>query len=232
MHKYFLGLKELDDEIGGIGGGTNIMLIGPAMSGKTAVLNSIMSDGLHKGDAVILVETRVPGADALARLKPPERSFIGVVDCVARTLGVNAKDTPLIRHVSSPVDLTGVGVRVGQLMDDSGQTGNCGAILCIDSVSTMLMYSNLQSVFRFLHVMAGRVSMRKQLGVYVMDEGMHDGPTIATLKQLFNAVLQVKVEDDRTYIRAIGLTPRPTKWLEYEVADDAARVRGQDQESR
>ncbi len=228
MHRYYLGLKELDEEIGGIEGGANIMLIGPAMSGKTAVLNSIMSCGLQKEEAVILVETRIPGADALARLKPPESSFIGVVDCVARTLGVNVKDAPRIRHVSSPVDLTGIGVRVGQLMEDSGQTGNSDTLLCIDSVSTMLMYSNLQSVFRFLHVMAGRVSMHKQLGIYVMDEGMHDGPTIATLKQLFNAVLQVKVEEDRTFIRAIGLTSRPTKWLEYEIVDDMARIRRAD----
>ncbi len=43
MHRYFLGLKELDDAIGGIDGGTNIMLIGPPMCGKGALLNSIMA---------------------------------------------------------------------------------------------------------------------------------------------------------------------------------------------
>jgi KaiC/GvpD/RAD55 family RecA-like ATPase len=225
MHRYNLGLKELDDEIGGIVSGANIMLIGPAMSGKNAVLNSIMSCGLQNGEAVVLVETRMPGEDALQKLNPPEPSFIGVVDCVARTLGVNARDTSRIRHVSSPVDLTGVGVRVSQLMEDFDKVNNGEARLCIDSVSTMLMYSNLQTVFRFLHVMAGRVSMQGDLGVYVVDEGMHDSQTIATLKQLFNAVLQVKVEGDCTYIRAVGLTPRPTQWMEYEIAGQTAVIR-------
>ncbi len=225
MHRYFLGLKELDDEIGGIEGGANIMLIGPAMSGKTAVLNSIMAGGLRNGEAVVLVETRVPGENMLEKLKPSESSCIGVVDCVARTLGANTRDTPRIRHVSGPVDLTGVGVRVGQLMDDFARTGNGETRLCIDSVSTMLMYSNLQTVFRFLHVMAGRVSVQKDLGIYVVDEGMHDSQTVATLKQLFNGVLQVKVEGDRPYIRAIGLTPRPTAWQEFEIVDQAAMIR-------
>ena len=132
MHRYNLGLKELDEEIGGIRSGANIMLIGPAMSGKNAVLNSIMFCGLQNGEAVVLVETRMPGEDALQKLKPPEPSFIGVVDCVARTLGVNARDTPRIRHVSSPVDLTGVGVRVSQLMEDFDKVNNGEARLCID----------------------------------------------------------------------------------------------------
>ena len=89
----------------------------------------------------------------------------------------------------------------------------------------MLMYSNLQTVFRFLHVMAGRVSMQGDLGIYVVDEGMHDSQTIATLKQLFNAVLQVKIEGDRTFVRAIGLTPRPTPWFEYEIVGQTAVIR-------
>ncbi|OPY29333.1 MAG: hypothetical protein A4E28_00931 [Methanocella sp. PtaU1.Bin125] len=225
MRRYNLGLKELDEEIGGIRSGANILLIGPAMSGKNAVLNSIMSCGLQNGEAIVLVETRVPGAEALEKLDLHGSSHIGVVDCVARTLGVNAKDTPSIRHVSSPVDLTGVGVRVSQLMEDFGRVNGGEARLCVDSVSTMLMYSNLQVVFRFLHVMAGRVALQGDLGIYVVDEGMHDSQTIATLKQLFNAVLQVKVEDDRTYIRAVGLTPRPTSWLEYEIVGQAAAIR-------
>ena len=34
MKEYTIGIKELDDAIGGIKKGANIMLIGPPMSGK------------------------------------------------------------------------------------------------------------------------------------------------------------------------------------------------------
>jgi KaiC/GvpD/RAD55 family RecA-like ATPase len=226
MHRYFLGLKELDDAIGGIDGGTNIMLIGPPMCGKAALLNSIMSGGLRSGEAVILVETRVPGRDALLKLKPPVGARVGIVDCVTKALGVNAADTASIRHISSPVDLTGVGVRVSQFADEFGHAEEESYRLCIDSLSTMLMYSSLPTVYRFMHMIAGRVVMQRNLGVYVVDENMHDMQTIATLKQLFNAVLQVKNDGDHTFVRASGLTPRPTSWFEYEVRDHAAVMRG------
>lgn len=40
---------------------------------------------------------------------------------------------------------------------------------------------------------------------------------IATLNQLFDGVIEVKSEDDKNFIRVIGLSPRPTRWLEYEI---------------
>jgi hypothetical protein len=226
MRKYFLGLKELDDVIGGIDDGTNIMLIGPSMCGKEALLNSIMSAGLTSGEAVILVETRVPGRDALQKLKPPVGARVGVVDCVTRALGVNAADTASVKHISGPVDLTGVGVRVSQFADEFSHADMDSYRLCIDSLSTMLMFSSLQTVYRFMHVIAGRVVMQRDLGIYVVDENMHDAQTIATLKQLFNAVLEVRSEDDRNFVRAIGLTSRPTPWFEYEVRDRQAVMKG------
>lgn len=224
MHRYSLGLNELDDAIGGVDGGTNVMLIGPPMCGKEALLNCIMSAGLRASEGVILVETRVPGRDALLKLKPPVGARVGVVDCVTRSLGVNAADTASVRHISSPVDLTGVGVRVSHFGDEFSRAEADNYRLCIDSLSTMLMYSSLQTVYRFMHMMAGRIVMQHNLGIYVVDEDMHDAQTIATLKQLFNAVLQVKNNGDHTYVRATGLSPRPTPWFEFEVLDHQAVV--------
>jgi KaiC/GvpD/RAD55 family RecA-like ATPase len=43
MSDYSIGIKELDDVIGGIRKGSNIMLIGPPMSPKEVILYNIMS---------------------------------------------------------------------------------------------------------------------------------------------------------------------------------------------
>ncbi|HEY6585759.1 MAG TPA: ATPase domain-containing protein, partial [Candidatus Methanoperedens sp.] len=59
MSDYTLGIKELDDAIGGIRKGSNIMLIGPPMSGKEAILNHIMYNGaVNNENAIITVTTR------------------------------------------------------------------------------------------------------------------------------------------------------------------------------
>jgi hypothetical protein len=64
--------------------------------------------------------------------------------------------------------------------------------------------------------------MTGALGIYVIDSGMHDEQTIATLKQLCDGIIEVKSENDRNFIRIVGLLPKPSPWLEYEI--DGANV--------
>jgi hypothetical protein len=85
------------------------------------------------------------------------------------------------------------------------------------------MYSNIQTVFRFMHVFTGRIKEAEALGIFVVDSGMHDDPTITTLKQLFDGILEIKSENDRNYLRIVGLSSKPTTWFEYEV--DGAKLR-------
>jgi hypothetical protein len=79
------------------------------------------------------------------------------------------------------------------------------------------MYSNIQTVFRFMHVFTGRIKEAEALGMFVMDSVMHDEQTITTLKQLFDGIVEIKSENDNNYIRIVGLSSKPTPWFEYEV---------------
>ena len=222
MAEYSLGIKELDDIIGGIRGGTNLMLIGPPMSGKEDIINHVMYSGLLKGDASIIVSTREPGEDLLEWFEQFKNNIdmlpIGIVDCVTKTLGIGALDTIHIKRASSPVDLTGIGVRISQYFEYFCMKKQVpGVRLCINSLSTILMYSNIQTVFRFLHVFTGRVKAVKGLGIYIVEDEMHDQQTIATLKQLFDGMVEIKAIDSGHAMRVIGLTPKPTPWFYSEV---------------
>jgi hypothetical protein len=84
------------------------------------------------------------------------------------------------------------------------------------------MYSNIQTVFRFLHVFTGRIKAAGSIGIYVLESGMHDEQAISTLKQLFDGMIEIKAENDKYFIRVVGLSPKPTNWLEYEI--DGANV--------
>lgn len=227
-HRYHLGMKELDDTVGGLSGGTNVMLIGPPMSGKDAILNTIMSSGLESGEGVVFLTTKAPAELMLENTFITHSSQnIGIIDCISKSLGISNSDTEQIKRVSSPVDLTGIGVRISQFIDEFMNRKKLNNMrLCINSLSTILMYSNLPTVFRFMHVYSGKVAATKALGIYVVEDGMHDEQTIATLKQLINAVIEVKAEEDRYYLRLVGATPRPTPWFEYEVVEDRAVIRG------
>jgi len=229
MSDYTLGIKELDNAIGGIRKGSNIMMIGPPMSGKEVILYYIMYHGSAVTEnAVIMVTTRESATHILDWFKEHRLVLpltrIGIVDCVTKTLGGAAVETENIKIASSPVDLTGIGVKISQFFEEYVMKKNIRKTqLHINSLSTILMYSNIQTVFRFLHVFTGRIKSAGALGIYMIESGMHDEQSIATLKQLFDGMIEVKSENDKNYIRIVGLSPKPTPWFEFEI--DGANIK-------
>lgn len=232
MSDYTLGIKELDIAIGGIKKGSNIMLIGPPMSGKEIILYSILYYGAAKNNnAVVTVTTRESATHILEWFKEHKidlpLSRIGIVDCVTKTLGVAAVETENIKIASSPVDLTGIGVKISQFFEEYFMKKNIQKTqLHINSLSTILMYSNIQTVFRFLHVFTGRIKASGSLGIYILESGMHDEQAISTLKQLFDGMIEIKSENDKNFIRVVGFSPKPTPWFEYEIEGVTVKILG------
>lgn len=223
MCDFKFGIEELDKAIGGIKKGSNIMLIGPPMSGKKLILNHILYHGTVQDDsAVIKVTTRYPASHVFEWFEENNLSLpsskIGIVDCVIKTLGKEAVETENIKIASSPVDLTGIGVKISQFFEEFFMKKKLRKIqLHVDSLSTLMMYSNIQTVFRFLHVFTGRIKSAGALGIYLLEEGMHEEKDVVTLKQLFDGLIEIKSENDANFIRVVGLTSKPTPWLEYEI---------------
>ena len=216
MEGYSLGLQKLDEAVGTLAPGTNLMIVGPPMSTKEAVVQKIIEQGLKNGEGVVLVETRMPAESILEQYKKrgTDVSRLAIVDCICRTLGISSEETDTIQRAASAVDLTGIGVRISKFFERFWRGGPKEIRLVVDSLSTILMYSNLQTVFRFLHVFTGRIKAAGALGVYSIDSGMYDDRTIATLKQLFDGMIEIKQDQEREFIRVAGITPSPTPWFE------------------
>ena len=51
----------------------------------------------------------------------------------------------------------------------------------------------------------------------MIESGMHSEQAIATLKQLFDGVIEIESQNDKNYIRVVGLSSKPTPWFEYEI---------------
>ncbi len=218
------GISRLDELMnGGIKKGSNILLIGPPMSGKEIILNHIIYHGASKNEsAVIAVNTHESGTRILEwfdenNLTLPY-SRIGIVDCTTRMIGGRADEDETIKIADGPVDLTLIGIKISQLLDKFFKIKNIQNIqLNINSLSTLLMYSKIKTVFKFLHVFTGRIRAMGGLGIYVLESGVHDMPAAGPLYQLFDGIMEVKSENDRNFIRVIGLSHKSTPWLEYEI---------------
>ena len=182
--------------------GMNLLITGPPLSGKRRLALDILADGTRQQEGAIVVTTKDSGEKILKeyrkRVDDVEGKPLGVVDCVTKQRGVgNAEDGPQLKYASSPVDMTGIGIKLSEFLqefyDERGLERNR---VLISSVSTLLMYADLQTVFRFLHVFTGRIQSASALGITVIDSTAHDEQTMNTLKQLFDGLIRVREGDD------------------------------------
>ncbi|SDZ79643.1 hypothetical protein SAMN04488065_0380 [Haloplanus vescus] len=183
--------------------GTNLLISGPALTGKKQLAFDILASGIQNGEGAIVV-SNTDGAKRVFEAFDDRVDYtdrpVAVVDCVTRQQGVSeARDDANVRYTSSPVDMTGVGIKFSELLEEfyerRGVTRNR---VFLDSLSTLLMYSDLQTVFRFLHVFTGRVQSVDGLGLYAIDSSAHDDKTMNTLKQLFDGVIETHEDGEPT----------------------------------
>ena len=199
--------------------GTNLLLAGPPMTGKRSLALRMLAEGTNDGEGTIVVTTKDSGEKILGDFREYAEDLdsapVGVVDCVTKQQGMrNSAASENVAYASSPVDMTGIGIKLSEFLQhfyqDLGVQRNR---ILLYSLSTLLMYSNLQTVFRFLHVFTGRIQSADALGVFVIDSTAHDDQTMSTLKQLFDGEIQVREGDDHgTEIRVTGLPNVDAEW--------------------
>jgi KaiC/GvpD/RAD55 family RecA-like ATPase len=193
--------------------GTNILISGPPLTGKRRLAMDIIAHGADNGEGSVIVTTRDSSdrviSDFQSRLVAPDEADLGVVDCVTQHQGRSASDTELVKYASSPVDMTGIGIKFSEFVEEFyTERGVRQNRVLMDSLSTLLMYSDLQTVFRFMHVFTSRIEDADALGIHVIESTAHDAEAMNTMKQLFDGV--VEVTDDREMsVQLPGSSPAP-----------------------
>jgi len=97
-----------------------------------------------------------------------------------------------VETIEHPSDLTRLGIELSEFLASAHDADAVDQPrLCFDSLTTLLQYADLKRTFRFLHVVTGRVKAAHGVGHYHLDPDAHDDRTLATIKRLFDAVLEV-----------------------------------------
>lgn len=196
--------------------GTNLLVVGPPLTGKRPLALSLIDDGCEQGEGGIIVGTQ-EGTDTIRKRAPNvwrqvESGNAGIVDCVTRQRGERVGDEDNVKYISSPGDITDLGIRLGGIFRRLEPVCD-RARLGVSTVSTMLMYADARRVYRFLHVFTGHIERLGWLSVGVLDSSNREA--FDTLAPLYDGMIQTRSTEEGRELRVVGLERKPTDWVSY-----------------
>ena len=203
------------DVLSAVDPGTNVLVTGPPMSGKRQLMLRILAQGARADDGSVVVTSKDPASDIFEDYRAvlgDVDTYLRIIDCVS-SQGGNETVADLVRTVNSPGDLTGIGIEFSEVARNADEDGIERLRIAFDSLSPVLMYVELQRLFRFLHVFTSQIQSRNWLGLFAIDPDSHEEQVINTVSQLFDGMLQIRVPDSGgREVRARGFTESPTDW--------------------
>lgn len=209
-----LGIEEAAE----IRPGSTLLIVGPSMAGKDDLAWDVLAQGLDGKEGALPITTDGRAVDAVADLDSRAQQFDGnkvtAIDC--RADSGKAESTldsgAFVYSVGAPDDITAIGIGVTKCFDRLHDAGAESGRLGFTSLSTMVTYSDRQTVFKFCHVLSQRLDSAGFLGVFTMDSGAHDEQTMQVIKQAFDGIIELRERDGVREGRLGGLQPEPTEW--------------------
>lgn len=133
-----------------------------------------------------------PAEAAIINIDVNTRSATSVADDESGEIPTELR----IDHVSSPTDLTGLGIKITNQLDTwDTEVPSRQIVACFHSVTTLLQYIDLRRSFKFLNILTTRFTNADAIAHYHMDLSAHDEQTISQLSHLFDAILEYENQE-------------------------------------
>ncbi|WP_436929298.1 DUF7504 family protein [Halosimplex halobium] len=191
--------------------GDNVLVCCPSFTGAEprVCLDLLTPEGSTDVRALSVLFTQSPGeyVDTWQRIAGafPTRMRIVTVDANARSNGSReggGTDTSddsggetgtdadrSVERVNSPHNLTRLGVRVTDCLDEWEESPETVAV-CFQSLTTLLQYVEVDNAVGFLDVVTDRCAAADAVAHYHIDPKAHDEQTVAKLSAVFDTVLE------------------------------------------
>jgi KaiC/GvpD/RAD55 family RecA-like ATPase len=208
------------DAVSSISPGSSILVSGPAMTGKEDLLYETLADGARHGEGTVAVTTGGRADDAIediqSRTPDLDSDTVCAIDCRADSdrQELERDDGSYVHSVAAPSDMTGIGIGITKCFDRLHDAGVDHGRLGLTNLSTMVTYSDQQTVFKFCHVLSSRLDSAEFLGLFTIDSSAHDDQTLQVIKQAFDGLIEIREREGTREARAMGIEPQPSDWVE------------------
>jgi len=223
IEKVKTGNVRLDDLlIGGLPFGTNVLIYGPAFTGKEIITNSFVAEGLKKGIPAIWVTTEKTPEELREEMKYILSGFeeyeklglVKFVDSYSRSMGDEASD-PNVYYVDSPTDFQALQKGIEQATKELLSEHKYYRFI-FRSISTMIAYLDPATAYKFLNPIVGRRSRDKAVSMFIIEKGMHGDQEIQMVGSLMDGMIELKVENLNTFLSIRGIGEVQSRaWIRY-----------------
>ena len=112
--------------------------------------------------------------------------------------GLLKRHRPTVTAIEEPGDLTGLAMRMDDRFEEWRQSAaeDTHRAVCFGSLTTLLQFVDLETAFRFLHVMTRQVAQVGAVAHFHIAPDAHDEQTLATIKSLFDFVVEAGASED------------------------------------
>lgn len=190
----------------------SVLLVGPPMSGKYDLFHQLLAEW---SDEPIVISTGRTAGKVRAdheQITDMNGESVIVVDCVSREQGETVTDTPRTKYVDSAGDLTDIGVKFTNVVEDVGD--DTAHAVGLFSISELLMYWDSERIYQFVRVLSSQASGQDWPFVGAVGSTAHDESTLHTLYEPFDRIVETRVDDEREF-RVRGRVGSPTDWQSF-----------------
>ncbi|WP_313694760.1 DUF7504 family protein [Halorarum halobium] len=186
-----------------VGDESNVLVLGPLTGADhDRHCTNLLSSGTTTPENVLFVtltRTATERWNTWRRYTDEQPANLCVLSVGERTRGATRSSvttanagsgTIRTETLSDASDLTRLGIKINKLLkewsDSPGQSR-----LCLHSLTELLQYTDPQRLFRFVHVLQGRVDSLDATAHYHLYPDAHDDQTVAVFRTLFDTVARV-----------------------------------------
>jgi hypothetical protein len=177
--------------------GTNVLVLAGALSDEKRAHCGDLLSVAPAGELDVLRVSYAQSADELVEKWRDRHGDLpartGVV-CVGDQASLTDGD-PAVADLdgvavttANPNDITGLGMRLNNYLGDHDP--DTRLVVCFDSLTQMLQFADIRSVFKFVHMFTGQLREVDAVAHFHMDPDAHDQQTISRLKPAFDEAIE------------------------------------------
>jgi KaiC/GvpD/RAD55 family RecA-like ATPase len=223
-------IKGLDPLLGGgIPVGTCILLLAPPIIESKLFCMEYIYQGILAGEPgmIVTMDSSPEMLKAKAReysldLERGEKdSLLKWVDGYSLNAETDVKSTPAIRRVGGSIALSDLTIEISKIQQEYAAKKPYYRYV-FDSLSTLFIYNDPNTTYRFLRVIVSKLRASEGLGFLVLGEGIHDKSVEMTLRYMVDGTIHL---DDYMKMTILSLpTPSSPKSASLVLTKDGFNV--------